>query len=263
VTPASIRGRYDFAVDRSWSCRDGRGCVRGSSGPWYAPRRPWRSLLSGRSLGGRSENPTRRLLSDYGMPQRVLSLLALAAVLGCRHPTVHRGDEWASWFDRQARQLARWDGSAGPEPDGPTVRTPDGLSVRLRHNFRKRNEYGCWDSGRETWRTAGWRDVCVSRIVPETDLGPRFFLRPEPLDPAIADQHQSERWEVGLVTIDGRRAIVERARVSGGIEGAKRERRTAILIELPSGGWAFLEGAAGDDLGYAELLGIAGTIRSP
>jgi len=30
-----------------------RGCARGSSRPWYARRRPWRSLLNGRSLAGR------------------------------------------------------------------------------------------------------------------------------------------------------------------------------------------------------------------
>ncbi len=137
----------------------------------------------------------------------MLSLLVLVALSGCKHPTAHRGDDWARWLNLQASQLERWDGSGVRAPDGPTVRTPDGLSVRLGLNFRKRNDYGCWDSGRETWRKAGWRDVCVSRIVPETDLGPRFFLRPEPLDPAIADQHQSERWEVGLVTVAGRRAM--------------------------------------------------------
>ena len=32
------------------SCRDAAGCARGSSRPWYARRRPWRSLLNGRSL---------------------------------------------------------------------------------------------------------------------------------------------------------------------------------------------------------------------
>jgi len=32
------------------SCRDAAGCARGSSRPWYVRRRPWRSLLNGRSL---------------------------------------------------------------------------------------------------------------------------------------------------------------------------------------------------------------------
>ena len=32
--------------------RDVAGCARGSSRPWYARRRPWRSLLNGRSLAG-------------------------------------------------------------------------------------------------------------------------------------------------------------------------------------------------------------------
>ena len=34
-------------------CRDAAGCARGSSRPWYARRRPWRSLLNGRSFGRR------------------------------------------------------------------------------------------------------------------------------------------------------------------------------------------------------------------
>jgi hypothetical protein len=78
----------------------------------------------------------------------------------------------------------------------------------------------------------------------------------------MADQHQSEEWEVGVITINGRRAIVERARVSGGIEGAKRQRRTAILVELAPGEWAHLAGCTGDDRGYVEILGIAATIQS-
>jgi hypothetical protein len=32
------------------SCRDAADCARGSSLPWYARTRPWRSLLNGRSL---------------------------------------------------------------------------------------------------------------------------------------------------------------------------------------------------------------------
>lgn len=204
----------------------------------------------------------RRPLSDGGMPQRPLSLFVLVTLSACTRRPAQPAEQWARWFNGQASQLDRWDGSSLPAPDGPTLQTPDGLSVRLGRNFGKRNDYGCWDSGADTWRRPGWRDVCVSRLVSEDDPAPHFFLRPEPPDPAISDQHQSEQWQVGLVSFGGRRGVVERARVSGGIEGAKQERRTAILIELPSGGWAHLRGATGDERGYGELLGIAATIRA-
>ena len=39
---------------RVGSCRDAAGCARGSSRPWYARTRPWRSLLNGRSLAGQT-----------------------------------------------------------------------------------------------------------------------------------------------------------------------------------------------------------------
>ena len=89
---------------------------------------------------------------------------------------------------------------------------------------------------------------------------PEFFLMPRTLDPRVCDQYQFEDWEVGTVVLGGRRAIVERARVTGGIEGARRERKTTVLVELRRGEWALLDGTTGDDEGYAELLGIAGTI---
>jgi hypothetical protein len=197
------------------------------------------------------------------MRRRVFVALAFVAAAACKHSTAASGDEWNRWSDRMACQVARWDGASLPAPDGPTVQTPDGLSFRLGRNFKKRNDFGCWDAGTEGWPGSGWRDVCVSRIVPDQELGPAFRLRPEPIDPNMADQHQSENWEAGIVTFDGRRAVVERARVSGGIEGARRERRTVIMIELRPSGWAELEGRAGDNIGYAELLGIARTIESP
>ena len=192
----------------------------------------------------------------------LLTLLAIATLPACGHRTAAAGDEWGRWFDQTAGRLTRWDGSELPMPEGTIARTPDGLSLRLGRNFKKRNDYGCWAEGTDKWPGPGWRDVCVSRVVPEMEVGSGFLLRPEPVDPTMADQHQSENWEAGVVTIDGRRAIVERARVSGGMEGAKRQRRTSILIELRPGGWAHLEGCTGDDAGYSEILGIAGTIQS-
>ena len=46
-------------------CRDAAGCARGSSRPWYVRRRPWRSLLNGRSLAthdGRCRGDSARFL---------------------------------------------------------------------------------------------------------------------------------------------------------------------------------------------------------
>jgi hypothetical protein len=196
------------------------------------------------------------------MPRR-LALLALVPLAPtCRHPTGASERDWIRWFDSTAQGLGRWNVGDLRLPEGEIVQTRDRLSFRLGHDWRKRNDYGCWDTREDAWPRGAWRDICVSRLVPESYVHPRFFLRPVPLDPEMADQHQSEDWEVGVVVIAGRRAIVERARVSGGIEGAKRERRTSILIELRPGDWVHLQGRMGDDLGFADILGIAATIRS-
>ena len=139
------------------------------------------------------------------------------------------------------------------------MQTDDHLALRLDAAYRKRNNFG-WDKGTRPRWTAAWRDVCVHRFQPEFYLVPDFFLKPRPLDSQMSDQYQSEEWQVDTVTFDGHRGIVERARVSGGIEGARRERRTVVFVEYRHGEWALLDGRSGDDTGYAELLDIAATI---
>lgn len=79
----------------------------------------------------------------------------------------------------------------------------------------------------------------------------------------MADQHQSEAWRADTFSIGGRRAVVERALVSGGIEGARRERRMVVHIELGGAELAILSGSTGDDSGYDELLMIASTVGPP
>src|SRR4029079_17519605 len=77
------------------------------------------------------------------------------------------------------------------------------------------------------------------------------------------DQHMFEAWRAETFSIGGRRVVVERARASGGIEGARRERRIVAHIELGGGELAILSGRTGDDGGYEELLTIAATVGPP
>jgi len=200
-------------------------------------------------------------VSEMAMARVLTVLVLLAAVPACRHPRGASQREWVRWFDETTHNLTRWNVGDLSAPQGDVIQTFDQLSLRLSRDWRRRNDNGCWDKDTERWPTGGWRDICVSRIVPEDHLRPTFFLRPRPPIPNMADQHQSEDWEVGVITIGDRRAIVERARVSGGIEGAKRERRTSILLELQSGTWAQVDGRMGDDLGFAEIVSIAATIQ--
>lgn len=79
----------------------------------------------------------------------------------------------------------------------------------------------------------------------------------------MSDQHQSEAWKAETFSIAGRRIVVERALVSGGMEGARRERRIVAHIELGGDELAILSGSTGDDAGYEELLTIASTVGRP
>jgi hypothetical protein len=90
-----------------------------------------------------------------------------------------------------------------------------------------------------------------------------YFLKSRPSDPQGPDRYRYEDWQAGLVRLGQRRAVVERARVSGGVEGASGQRIISALIEIRPEEWAILEGRAGDDAGYEEFLAIAGTIRLP
>ena len=72
-----------------------------------------------------------------------------------------------------------------------------------------------------------------------------------------------EAWRAETISIGGRCVVVERARASGGIEGARRERRIVAHIELGGGELAILSGRTGDDGGYEELLTIAATVGPP
>ncbi len=168
--------------------------------------------------------------------------------------------KWVAWLDKVVPLLPISKAPPPVPPDWVAVVTPDTLPLRLGPDYRPRNEHGCWEKG--DWRRPGWRDVCVDRGSEPSDPG-GFQLRPEPPDPAMSDQHQSEAWRANTFSISGRRVVVERALVSGGIEGARRERRIVAQIELGGGERAILSGSTGDDSGYEELLMIASTVGPP
>lgn len=211
------------------------------------------------SLAGPPWEPDRIFgVHDLPMIRPGAWLVCFSILASCR-PHVGTRAEWLRWFDATAAQLPKWD-APPPHMDWPRVQTDDHIALRLDAGYRKRNWF-CWDKGKLPPRTTAWRDLCVHLVQPELQVRPDFFLKPGPHDPNLSDHYQFEDWQVGAVTIAGRRAIVERARVSGGIEGARRERRTVVLLEYRHGEWVMLDGSSGDDAGCDELLGISGSIE--
>jgi hypothetical protein len=167
---------------------------------------------------------------------------------------------WSRWFDLKATELPRWKAPVGLGGASLPVATDDGLTMQLDRDFRLRNNAGCWDKGTDHWPGPGWRDVCVGRFDPRLEPTPHFFMTAPP-SPNIIDFVGYEAWEAGVTIMSDRRAIVEKARASGGMAGLKRERTVVVLLELRVGEWAYFRGRTGDDEGYDELLAIAATIR--
>jgi hypothetical protein len=192
-----------------------------------------------------------------------IALVAAFALFGACRPQGTSGTAgWRAWFDSTFQQLPK---AASPEAapvNWVNVRGPDGLRARLDPDYKKRNDYGCWSKRQDQWPGPGWRDICVHSLDP-TRSPPGLKLKPRRLDPNMVDQHEFTDWRTEALTWGSRRAIVERARATGGIEGAKRERMIAMVIELRPGEWATLEGRTGDDRGYEELIRIASTIDPP
>jgi hypothetical protein len=170
--------------------------------------------------------------------------------------------KWVEWMNRVVPRLSKLPAPPPAPGDWVTVHTPDTLPLRLGPGYRPRNKYGCWETGVNHWPGPGWRDVCVHWESDRMDPG-GFHLHPEPLDPRMSDQHQSEGWKAETFSVGGRRIVVERALVSGGMEGARRQRRIVAHIELGGDELAILSGRTGDDAGYEELLTIATTVGLP
>ena len=193
------------------------------------------------------------------MSSRVL--LLLAALISCRHAMRPEQSAWSRWFDLKAKELPRWKAPVGLGSASFPVATADGLTMQLDRNFRVRNNAGCWDKGTDRWPGPGWKDVCVGRFEPRLEPTPHIFMTAPP-SPHLIDFIGYEEWEAGATTMSDRRAIVEKARASGGMAGRKRERTVVVLLELRAGEWAYFTGRTGDDEGYEELLAIAATIQA-
>jgi hypothetical protein len=192
------------------------------------------------------------------MPSCFGMVLAGVALFGtaCKEERSPEKGNGNNWFNSAVIQLPKGGPVSAAPAEWRAVRTPDGLVFRLSPEYHPRNDYGCWD---KQWPGPGWRDVCVGHGESLRERS-GFRLKPGPRDPKMEDQHEFDSWRAETVTFGERRAIVERARSSGGIEGARRQRVISILVELGHGDWASLSGRVGDDPGYDELLTVAGTI---
>lgn len=187
--------------------------------------------------------------------------VVLVTLIGCRGKMGASSKEWIAWFDAAAATLPRWEASQTATSQLVPARTPDGLALRINSEYVRRNESVCWQRREAISAGTGWKDLCVHRVVPEAHLRPDFFLKPMAVEARASDQYRYEAQQAGLVMFGGRRAIVERALVSGGFEGEKQRRVTSVLVEVRRGEWALLEGRAGDDQGYEEFLMAASTIE--
>ena len=134
----------------------------------------------------------------------------------------------------------------------------NGVAFRAPADYEPRNTSGCWSRATERWRQPGWRDLCVD--VVDSASWMYSFTQPETRR-CIADCVTFEEVHVDTLSLAGRRMIVERARVTGGMNGMDRERELLVRIQLPDGKVLTLDGSTGDAAGYNELLAIAATMR--
>jgi hypothetical protein len=75
-------------------CRDAAGCARDSSRPWYARRRPWRSLLNGRSVMRPARKPSKMSCNqcdELTAPRLIRSPGELARTIRVLHASVLDG----------------------------------------------------------------------------------------------------------------------------------------------------------------------------
>jgi hypothetical protein len=198
----------------------------------------------------------------------VFDVLALGA--GCNRRSKHPKPEprGFAWFETSFLQLPRM----GPVPAAPAewraIQARDAVTVRLGPEYRERNQF-CWQKNVDRWPGAGWRDVCVSHEhVALVDLS--FRLQPAVHgdaaaelsdDPRMTDMVVYDSWRAEAGLLGGRKAVIERARATGGMAGHKRERTLSALIEMGPGEWVVFMGRTGDDAGYDELLTVASTIE--
>jgi hypothetical protein len=132
------------------------------------------------------------------------------------------------------------------------------VALRAPADYHPRNTTGCWSRDFERWGRADWRDFCVDAV--DTNGWYYSFTSPEN-SKCIADCVTIDELRVDTVVLAGRRAIIERARVSGGMSGMDRERKLLVRIPASNGTVLKLDGETGDEQGYDELIAIAATMR--
>ena len=195
------------------------------------------------------------------------ALISILAVdVGCGTTNRNAKTEPVGWFDLTFRQSPPLAPVRSAPAGWVTVEARDGLSIRLSSGYGVRNDF-CREKNVDRWPGPGWIDVCLHREHYEV-LARSFHLQPAlpgdtpPTisDPTVIDMVVYDSWRAEAGFLGGRRALVERARASGGMAGRKRERTISALIELGPGDWVQFTGSTGDDAGYDELLTVASTI---
>jgi len=235
--------------------------IRRCSGRRFAP--PLNASIVGRT------NVTLAKLFEIGRPHVALigALVPILAVdIGCGTTNRNAKKEPVGWFDSSFSRAPRLAPVRSAPPAWVTVEARDGLSIRLSSEYEVRNGF-CREKNVNRWPGPGWIDVCLHREHDEI-LARAFHLQPalpgdrppSISDPAVIDMVVYDSWRAEAGLLGGRRALIERARASGGMAGLKRERTISALIELGTGDWVRFTGRTGDDAGYDELLTVASTI---
>ena len=164
----------------------------------------------------------------------VVSLSAIAALAGCAH--------------KAPISVSAWDAFVAPA-NGVTFQAPSA--------YKSRNAFGCWERDGRHWREAGWRDFCVDTLA----AGTSYSFADTDAPKCNADCVTFDDLRVDTTTIAGSRAVIERARATGGIGAMNRERQILVRMWTSDGSVVVLHGSTGDEAGYDELLAIAATMR--
>lgn len=190
---------------------------------------------------------------------------------GCSKKSRTSDTKSNAWFESTFARLPRLEPVSVAPAEWRAIQARDALVVRLGPGYHARNNF-CWAKNEGRWPGPGWIDVCLSRDDPAmAEFTFTFQLQPAVTgdaqaelsdDPQMTDMVVYDSWRAEAGSLAGRRAIVERARATGGMAGYRRQRKMSALIELRPGDFVQLTGSTGDDRGYDELLTIAATVQS-
>ena len=196
-----------------------------------------------------------------------VSVLTASCTQKSRYPDAKA----SAWFESTFARLPRLEPVSVAQLEWRAVQAREGLVLRLGSAYHVRNDF-CWAKNENRWPGPGWIDVCVSREDPAmAEFTFAFHLQPAVTgdaqaelsdDPGMTDMVVYDSWRAEAGFLGGRRAIVERARATGGMAGYKRQRKMSALIELRPGDFVRFSGSTGDDRGHDEVLTIAATVES-